>query len=43
MTLLFASAPIVMHGKVHIMLCVVMLIFFTFMTSQKSKDDLWIF
>ena len=39
MKLLLASAPTLVMAKC-IMVCVVMLIF---MTSQKSKDDLWIF
>ena len=39
MKLLLASAP--SYGKVHngVLIC----LFLTFMTSQKSKDDLWIF
>ena len=41
MKLLLASAH--NYGKVHNVLCCYADIFLTFMASQKSKDDLWIF
>ena len=41
MKLLLASAP--NYGKVHNVVTVLLCLILTFMTSQKSKDDLWIF